>query len=233
MKRRFINQEGEANKFWEIEIFENSFEVTYGKVGTKGRQQIKDFATNELCEKEVLKLIKSKLNKGYVELAKGDQIPEKKEWEYRPMDEDVFWEVIGLFNWKRKGDDDAVMRPAFNRLVSMTVDDIKMFAEILSKKLYDLDGMVYAQNIGEYSFKGDDDFFSLDYFLYVRCCVVANGKEVYYNILENPKEMPKDLDFEALIYLAEHAYNKKLKTEDEEIDTKYSYETFSNEAAWI
>lgn len=64
------------------------------------------------------------------------------------MDEEVFWEIIASFNWKKTGDDDAVMKPALKRLVSMTVDDIKQFAEILAAKLYELDGLAYASNMG-------------------------------------------------------------------------------------
>ena len=167
-----------------------------------------------------------------MELREGELIPEKVEPKYKPMDEDVFWEVIESFNWMKAGNDDAVMRPAFKRLISMEIKDIKEFAEILAKKLYNLDGLIYAQNIGSDSYKGEREFFSNDYFLYVRCCVVANGKEFYNHVIQNPKNMLKDIDFEPLLYLADKVYNKKLKTEDEFIDTKYSFETFSNKEAW-
>jgi hypothetical protein len=159
-------------------------------------------------------------------------IPEKPTSEYKPMDEEVFWEIIASFNWKKTGDDDAVLKPALKKLVSMSVDDIKQFAEILAEKLYDLDGLAYASNIGPDSYKGKDKHFSVDYFLYVRCCVVANGKEFYDYVLNNPTEMPKEIDFEALLYLADEAYNKKLKTEGEIIETKLSFETFSNAEKW-
>ena len=148
------------------------------------------------------------------------------------MDEDVFWDIISSFNWKKAGDDDAILRPALKRLVSMTVDDIKQFSEILAQKLYDLDGLVYASKIGHDSYKGEGQPFSVDYFLYVRCCVVANGKDIYYQVLNNTMEMPKEMDFEALLYLADDAYNKKMKTEDKKIDTKLSFETFSNVEKW-
>src|SRR5688500_17473192 len=148
------------------------------------------------------------------------------------MNEDIFWEIISVFNWKKTGDDDAVLRPALKRLVSMTVDDIQLFAEILAEKLHRLDGIEYASNIGKQSYQDDDKFFSVDYFLYVRCCVVANGKDYYYSVLKNPTDMPKELDFEPLLYLADEAYNKKMKTEDEILETELSFETFSNKDGW-
>lgn len=148
------------------------------------------------------------------------------------MNENAFWEIISLFNWKKPGDDDAVLKPALKKLVSMEAEDIQQFSEILAEKLYRLDGIEYASNTGEYSYKGEDDFFSVDNFLYARCCVVANGKDYYYSVLENPSEMPKDLEFEAILYLADEAYIEKLNTDDEMSDTKFSYETFSNKEGW-
>ena len=232
MKQIFINQTGESNKFWTIEQFDEKYIVQWGKLGTEGRSNEKEFATKVECSKEIEKLIKEKIHKGYSETKELTNIPEKTISEYKPMDVEEFWKVISSFNWKKTGDDEAVLRPALKKLVSMTVEDIKQFAEILATKLYELDGLVYASNIGSDSYKGKNEFFSTDYFLYVRCCVVANGKDYYNQVLSNPKNMPKEMDFEALIYLADEAYNKKLKTEGEFIETKLSFETFSNIEKW-
>lgn len=148
------------------------------------------------------------------------------------MNEDIFWEVVSLFDWKKSDDYDTVLKPGLKKLISMKSDDIQQFAEILAEKLYDLDGIEYASNIGEGSYKGDKDFFSVDSFLYARCYVVANGKDYYYSILNDPIKMPKDMEFEAILYLADEAYNEKTNTEDEILDTKFSYETFSNKEKW-
>ncbi|RYY71191.1 MAG: DUF4240 domain-containing protein [Chitinophagaceae bacterium] len=232
MKRIFINQSGDSNKFWTIEQVENSYTVTWGKIGTEGRSNDKSFFTTEECSKEVEKLVKEKLNKDYQETNDNTNFPDKPIIEYIPMNEDVFWEIISLFNWKKLGDDDAVLRPALKRLVSMTTDDIQQFAEILAEKLYNLDGLAYASNIGPDSYKGEDEFFSVDNFLYVRCVVVANGKEYYTSVLEDPTEMPQEVEFEAILTLAPEAYNRKMKTGDEILTTKLSFETFSNIDSW-
>lgn len=232
MKRVFINQIGDSNKFWTIEQSDNSYSVSWGKVGTEGRASNKVFSTVDECFREIEKIIKEKINKGYQEVADELNIPIKPTLKYKPMNEDVFWETISLFNWKKTDDDDEVLKPALKRLVSMTVEDIQQFAEILAEKLYQLDGIEYASNIGGESYQDDDKFFSVDYFLYVRCCVVANGKDYYYRVLEDPTLMPKEMDFEPLLYLADEAYNKKMKTEDGWLDTKFSYETFSNRDGW-
>ena len=54
----------------------------------------------------------------------------------------------------------------------------------------------------------DNSYFSVDEFLYSRCVVVANGKDYYYEVLNNPTKMPKDLEFESLLYIACDAYEK-------------------------
>ena len=232
MKRIFINQTGDSNKFWTIEQFDNKYIVQWGKLGTEGRSNEKEFATKDECLKEIEKLIKEKMGKGYSETQDLTNIPDKPILEYKPMDEEVFWEIISSFNWKKTGDDDAVLRPALKRLVSMTTDDIQQFAEILAEKLYNLDGLIYASNIGPDSYTGGNEHFSSDYFLYVRCCVVANGKDEYESVLADPTQMPKEMDFEALLYLADEAYNQKMKTTDQHLDTKLSLETFSNAEKW-
>ncbi|MGC3944406.1 MAG: DUF4240 domain-containing protein [Chryseolinea sp.] len=232
MKRLFVNQSGDSNKFWSIDQSGNSYTVTWGKVGTDGRTNDKTFSSPDECTREVDKLVKEKLGKGYHEVSDEVSILKKPVQAYRPMDEDLFWEVISLFDWKKLGDDDAVIRPAVKRLAGMTIEDIYEFEDIMSEKLYQLDGITYASNIGEDSYKGDDQHFSVDYFLYVRCCVVANGRDVFNYILSHPEEMPKGMDFEALLNVAMEAYNKKTRTDDYFHVTKFNYETFSNIEGW-
>jgi hypothetical protein len=97
--------------------------------------------------------------------------------------------------------------------------------------LFDLDGIEYAKNIGEDSYVDESNLFSADWFLYTRCCVIANGRYYYYQVLKNPKDMPKDMEFESLLYLAELAYEKKNNDEFDYV-SKYDFETFSNKEKW-
>ncbi|MCB9291541.1 MAG: DUF4240 domain-containing protein [Lewinellaceae bacterium] len=59
------------------------------------------------------------------------------------------------------------------------------FADLLSEKLYALDSKTYAKHIGEDGWS-PGRYFSVDNFLYARCCVVANGKELYEKVLHDP-----------------------------------------------
>ncbi|MGG2018495.1 DUF4240 domain-containing protein [Bacillus sp. S10(2024)] len=143
------------------------------------------------------------------------------------MDENEFWKIIDMFDWEHEGDDEAVLEKAVNYLSESSNEDIFAFEDILSKLLYDLDGIEYAKNIGEYAYVNEKKFFSVDNFLYARCVVVANGRDFYYEVLQNPEEMPKDIEFESLLSVAREAYEQK---NDEEFDymPKFDYETYSN-----
>jgi uncharacterized protein YfeS len=55
-----------SDKFWRIEYAGNAYAVNYGKTGTTGKYQLKDFDSPEKCEKEAKKLIASKTEKGYL-----------------------------------------------------------------------------------------------------------------------------------------------------------------------
>jgi hypothetical protein len=146
------------------------------------------------------------------------------------MTEEVFWRIIGLLNWKKLGDDDGVIEPAVAALAQMGESDIERFADLLAEKLYALDTEAHAREIGEECYR-EGKHFSVDWFLYTRCVPVANGRQVFETILADPKQMPKDCEFEALLSVAPQAYERKTSQEFE-YDTPLSYETFSNAAGW-
>ena len=78
-----------------------------------------------------------------------------------------------------------------------------------------------------------DPGLSVDEFLYARCVVVANGRQFFDAVLAEPKQMPKDMEFESLLYVARTALKKKTGRDDAEPDEPaVSYETFSNRAGW-
>ena len=54
-----------SDKFWRIEYCGTAFAVNYGKTGTTGQYQLKEFGSEEECTKEAKKIIGSKVKKGY------------------------------------------------------------------------------------------------------------------------------------------------------------------------
>ena len=147
-----------------------------------------------------------------------------------PLSEAYFWEIISLLDWSKEGDDEAVVEPAKARLAAGPVRHIFEFADLLSEKLYALDGRKYALHIGEDSWS-PDRYFSVDNFLYARCCAVANGRDTYEQALHDPAQMPKDLTFEGLLYIPSEAY--ELKTGKRyDYTPAYPMETYSNQTGW-
>lgn len=86
MKRNFIFTDEKSNKFWTIEVADNSYTVNYGKVGTGGQTQTKDFTDEASCLKAVNKLIAEKTKKGYIEVEENpikDLAHDKPEKDYQ------------------------------------------------------------------------------------------------------------------------------------------------------
>ena len=87
--RRFEYKDSRSYKFWEITVEGTSYTVRYGKVGSKGSTSTKSFPTPEKAQAEADKKIKSKVGKGYAEVAvaapaAGDEAKKKAiNWEVR------------------------------------------------------------------------------------------------------------------------------------------------------
>lgn len=141
--------------------------------------------------------------------------------------ETQFWGIIDLLDWS-KGNRAEIAAPAAFALSQLPMASIYLFHDILSEKLYQLDTRQHAES---YLKKQGDDYLSVDDFLYVRCAVVAEGKDYYEKVLHNPAEMPVEIDFEHLLNLADEAY--KIKTGREfDYFPVFNYETHSNTEGW-
>ena len=147
------------------------------------------------------------------------------------MTEQKFWELMSLVDWKKLGNDDAVVRPLVKALAKLPENEIFAFDDLLAEKLHALDTEAHARHMGENSYKGPDEFFSVDEFLYTRCAVVANGQECFEQILADANEFPEDAEFEAILYVASTAYEKKTSKEYPHSPAT-NFETFSNKKGW-
>ncbi len=140
----------------------------------------------------------------------------------------AFWSIIEQLDWSKEGNDEAVIEPVVQILQNHPLAYIYRFADILAEKLWYLDTKSHAQVFLDDP--EEEGYLSVDDFLYARCAVVENGKDFYENIRHKPTEMPKDLTFEPLLYVAMHAY--KRKTGKEFLFTPaYNFEKYSNISA--
>ncbi len=62
----YIYQDEKSHKFWAVEQQGNELHISWGKVGTTGQSQVKNFADAAAAETAELKLIAEKTKKGYV-----------------------------------------------------------------------------------------------------------------------------------------------------------------------
>jgi len=60
-------QEGTSSKFWRARVEDSTLYVNYGKIGSAGQTQVKDFGTDDLAQKEYDKLVREKRKKGYAD----------------------------------------------------------------------------------------------------------------------------------------------------------------------
>jgi hypothetical protein len=147
------------------------------------------------------------------------------------LGEQGFWDLIAMLNWEKTGDDAAVIEPLVAALAKSPLRHIYDFKDILSQKLYLIDTKAHAQNIGESAYSEEENLFMEDGFLFARCCAVANGQEIYEKIRNNPKEMPKNMEFSPLLRIANDAHRRKEETVLRYVSA-YSVETFSNRKGW-
>ena len=66
--RFFELVDAKSNKFWAIKLEDESHSVLFGRIGTSGQQQTKDFDTAKEAKESYEKLVHEKTNKGYKEI---------------------------------------------------------------------------------------------------------------------------------------------------------------------
>jgi hypothetical protein len=136
--------------------------------------------------------------------------------------ENLFWDTLALLDWENED----ICAPAVVYL-SKRPELIVDFDKMLSRKLYELDGKIFAEAV-----YGKDMPISVDDFLYVRCFQVAQGKEFYKSVLENPALMKDDV-CESLLSIGAKAYQLATQKTDYVFPlTEFHYETYSNAKAW-
>tara|TARA_X000000368_G_scaffold354060_1_gene295429 strand:- start:18 stop:227 length:210 start_codon:yes stop_codon:yes gene_type:complete len=64
-KTRLEYRDKVSQKFWEVSAVGSTITVKFGRLGTKGQNSSKKMNNSEAAKKEIEKMIKSKLKKGY------------------------------------------------------------------------------------------------------------------------------------------------------------------------
>jgi hypothetical protein len=119
------------------------------------------------------------------------------------MTDREFWTLIARVDLPalERGDNRRAVLPVQAALSGKAEPELVEFQEVLARKLYAIDGEIYAQNAGE---SGSSD----DGFLYARLYVVAKGREFYEAVRSHPELMPKSIRqwCEPLLYVHKYAW---------------------------
>lgn len=81
-------EEGTSSKFWRARVEGPTLYVNYGKIGTAGQTQVKDFGSGDLANKEYDKLVREKRKKGYVDAGSGGTSAQDDDEDVNDDDED-------------------------------------------------------------------------------------------------------------------------------------------------
>ncbi|WP_436536683.1 DUF4240 domain-containing protein [Actinoplanes sp. HUAS TT8] len=137
------------------------------------------------------------------------------------MDEDAFWRLAGRLGRDPADEDfDALV----DRLARLTEPEITGFADRLAWVLWRIDTPEHYEASAA---AGGD------WFLYVRCAVVAAGHKAYEKVLRKPSALARFADEEAelLLGVAERAFERATGRLWEH-ETPVGWEMGSNAAAW-
>lgn len=78
--RRFEFKQGRSNKFWEAWTEDKIAVTHWGRIGTAGAYQRKDFRTPFTAEEHIRNAIREKLAKGYVEVSVSPTLVAADKW---------------------------------------------------------------------------------------------------------------------------------------------------------
>ena len=67
MKRRFEFVRGTSSKFWDVSVANCTVTICFGRIGTAGQSQTKEFASPAAAQQHADKMIAEKVRKGYLE----------------------------------------------------------------------------------------------------------------------------------------------------------------------
>ncbi|MGH2317826.1 DUF4240 domain-containing protein [Planococcus sp. SE5232] len=195
-----------SNKFWKIKAQGTIFIVSYGKIGTGGSVNTKEFSSEEHCLKEANRLIESKLKKGYQEVEKQEE-----ELQGSGMTEGQFWGLLDMAHYKRDGLEQQ-MEWLVGKLARKSVEDIIRFSTHFNQQY----AKSYTSDLWAAAFiiMGSCSNDSFDYF---RAWLLYLGKEAYVEAIRNPESLIPYLDeleedvpeFEDLLYAASLAFEEK------------------------
>ncbi|MEO6037969.1 MAG: DUF4240 domain-containing protein [Saprospiraceae bacterium] len=215
MKRYFTYTDEKTNKFWSIDRSGETITIVYGKGHTLGVTHTKKMESVAEAEHEVEKMVRDKVRNGYRETV--EKVAEK-------FGQADFWSLIDRAKTNSE-DVENQIELLTEYLSQRPLDDIFEFKRIIDQQFAnsytpELWGAAYLMNGGS----------SDEGFEYFRGWLIAKGLSVFQSALENPDNLAKyvreddynfgDYEAEAMLYVAEKAFELKTGLAAEEFNDK-------------
>jgi len=239
IEKYLVQQEGVSNKFWQVCTDGARQTVRYGRVGTDGRETVKDFDDADTCRRETEKLVAAKMRKGYLEVADESEVPEKDEPSDDERAELMFWEAIEASNkWKKVRRDEYDADEHVENLTALLAKKGKgTLVQFQRQMVLNLNALytgavadLYMILANDYSSDGDavtfTRFISDDDFLYFRCWLLLKGRQLVEAVrndittcLGGGFNLNRDEcwpDGEGLLYVADRAFAEKNGTDPDD-----------------
>ncbi|MEW6536900.1 MAG: DUF4240 domain-containing protein [Candidatus Auribacterota bacterium] len=135
------------------------------------------------------------------------------------MNDDVFWTLINDSSKKSNHDQSRQYEILKTSLMNLNPREILAFERILRKKIIECDNykILAASKI-------INDYVTDDSYLYFRAWLIAKGRIVFENALEDPDSLAIHItkneiaDFEDLLFIATEAYNDHPNNKEDNVD---------------
>lgn len=146
------------------------------------------------------------------------------------MDEDEFWDAIGLLDRGCGGDDAVAAEPLVAHLAALSNGELFAFDDALAEHLRALD----RRDVAERAFGPFRDRLFPDEFLGWRCACVAGGRDCWEDALAGRPAPPAGARFEELAFAPMRAWARKYGADpaDYPHEPRPGFQTFDNAAGW-
>jgi predicted DNA-binding WGR domain protein len=164
MQKKLIFTDEKSAKFWNIETDGKKYSVTFGKIGTNGQTQTKEFENEEACLKEAEKIVNEKLKKGYVgkkENGDSGDYPSFLQTAGNASGDELRKALHSHFQpWLLTRDCEKVFEYLMGRLKKCTIEG-QTFSLVFNGDGYDGEGADVQAFFGEPEESEGDDSFSM------------------------------------------------------------------------
>lgn len=127
-----VFQDKKSNKFWNLEVKGKTYTTSWGRIGTIGQSNTKNFWSEEHCKRSAKNIIATKIKKGYVEAITDELIAE------------LFIMVLSGIAKRRNANEIYYRDDKFNKLA--TIEFVDGSADYIILRYYYENGKLKSQH---------------------------------------------------------------------------------------